>query len=291
MVSCDLSVIGNANVDLIALLDDLPSLDEGRECKEWLLLPGGSGSNVSVVATGLGCNVRLYAAIGNGVFSKIIENELFKVGVKLEAVRKEGEQSIVFIASTPKGKVMYSLKGVSHLLTPSDLPAHVNSQLLHVATKEPSFVVKYLKKVPVSYSPGSFTFHKKKEIEGVVPELHFLFLNEPEAVHLDAFSLPLPRVALVVTRGEKGSIVVTNERVIEFKALKVEEVVDTTGAGDAYAAAFLATYLQRGDLIEAGKVATAAGALAVKNLGGFLKVNKREIEELSEAVEYVIRDR
>ena len=55
MVKCSLSVIGNANVDLIAFLKDLPSLDEGRESEDWLLTPGGSGSNVSVAASSLGC--------------------------------------------------------------------------------------------------------------------------------------------------------------------------------------------------------------------------------------------
>ncbi len=291
MVKCVLSVIGNANVDLIAFLDELPSLDEGRECKDWKIAPGGSGSNVSVVATSLGCEVNLYTAIGNGTFSKLIEGELERAEVKLRAVRKDGEQSMVFIASTPKGKVMYSLKGVSHSLRPEDLPDELPGQLLHVATKEPAFVRRYLGEIPVSYSPGSFVFHKRTEIEGIIAELDFLFLNEAEAKHLDAFSLPLPKKALIVTRGEKGSVVVTRDKVIEFKALEVDEVVDTTGAGDAYAAAFLATYLlSGGDVVEAGKAATVAGALAVKVVGGFLKLDPKYVKELSKDVEYFIRD-
>ncbi|ABU81225.1 carbohydrate kinase family protein [Ignicoccus hospitalis] len=273
-------VIGNINIDIIAFLDELPSIDEGREAKDWRVLPGGSGANFSVAARSLGADVELYAAVGTGTFSKKVVEELERAGVKVFGPLKEGEQSMVFIASTPKGKVMYSLKGVSHSLRPEELPERFGADVVHVATKPPSFVEKYLSTERLSYSPGTYAFEETESVKRLVGRVDFLFLNKSEAMRLGLYPEPevLPREALVITLGGKGSLVYTRGgRAYYVESLKVE-VVDTTGAGDVYAAAFLVTYLTEGDIIKAAKAASAAGALAVTVPGGQIMLDVQSLK-------------
>jgi len=279
--------IGNINIDLIAFLDELPNIDEGREAKDWNLLPGGSGSNFAVAARSLGAEVELYAAIGTGYFSKNIIETLEGLGVKVFGPLKEGEQSIIFIASTPKGKVMYSLKGVSHAFLPEELPERFGADVVHVATKSVSFVKRYMGKERLSYSPGSYVFEEADKILEVIDKIDFMFVNLSEAKRLGLYPSPrkLPKGVLAITMGEEGSLVYAEGGVYRVGALKVGKVIDTTGAGDVYAAAFLTTYLKTNDIVKACKVASAAGAVAVTVPGGFVMLDPQSLEEASKSVE------
>ena len=283
-----IAVIGNMNVDLIALFEDLPGIDEGRETSQWRVLPGGSGSNFSVAARTLGASVNLYTAIGTGYFSKMIKGELEKLGVKVIGIRKEGEQSLIFIASTPKGKVMYSLKGASHMLRLEDLPNELDGEIVHIASKPPSFALKYAGRHRVSFSPGPHVFGAPlEEMIDAIKKSNLVFLNEAEARHLGMYPKPIamPSEALVVTLGEKGSVVfLSNGETYYIQPYRVEIVVDTTGAGDVYAAAFVTEYLKTGDPIEAARVASVAGAMAVTVMGGFVILDPQSLYEASRAV-------
>ncbi|OYV47794.1 MAG: hypothetical protein B7Z77_11670 [Acidocella sp. 20-58-15] len=70
----------------------------------------------------------------------------------------------------------------------------------------------------------------------------------------------------VLTRSEAGSVIVQDVNVIEVEAVPVN-VVDTTGAGDAYAAGFMTAYAQGRSVHEAGKLGSRAAALAISQIG------------------------
>ena len=72
---------------------------------------------------------------------------------------------------------------------------------------------------------------------------------------------------LITTLGEKGSIVQTKDQNIRIKAAKPKEVVDPTGAGDAYRAGFLAGYLQGLDLKVCGQMGSVTACYSVEKYG------------------------
>lgn len=284
-----IAVIGNMNVDLIALFEDLPGIDEGRETSQWRVLPGGSGSNFSVAARTLGASVNLYTAVGTGYFSNMIRSELEKLGVRVIGISKEGEQSLIFIASTPKGKVMYSLKGASHMLMPEDLPNDIDGDIVHVASKPSSFALKYVDRYRVSFSPGPHVFEASlEEMMDTIRRCNLVFLNEAEARHLGMYPKPvvMPKELMIVTLGEKGSVIfLSNGDVYYIKPYHVNDVIDTTGAGDVYAAAFITEYIKSGNPITAAKVASVAGAIAVTVMGGFVILDLQSLYEASKSIE------
>jgi hypothetical protein len=72
---------------------------------------------------------------------------------------------------------------------------------------------------------------------------------------------------VVVKVGEMGSIVVTPERSELVEALEIDGVVDTTGAGDVYTAAFVGALLEGHDLLRAAWLGNVAGALTTREIG------------------------
>ncbi|MCO5155822.1 MAG: adenosine kinase [Aquamicrobium sp.] len=79
-----------------------------------------------------------------------------------------------------------------------------------------------------------------------------------------------------VTRSEKGSVVVRGDETVEVMAISVDAVVDTTGAGDFYAAGFLAGYTKGRGLAECGALGSLAAGLVIAQVGPRPRQNLRE---------------
>jgi sugar/nucleoside kinase (ribokinase family) len=102
-----------------------------------------------------------------------------------------------------------------------------------------------------------------------------LFANEAEILSLyqvENFDDALQHVRghseiAALTRSEKGSVVLANGEVHVIDAEKGVEVVDTTGAGDAYAAGFLYAYTQGRDLHTAGRLGSVLAAEVISHMG------------------------
>ena len=79
-----------------------------------------------------------------------------------------------------------------------------------------------------------------------------------------------------VTRSEKGSVIVRGNETVTVEASKVAEVVDTTGAGDLYAAGFLYGYTAGRDLASCGKLGSLAAGLVIQQIGPRPRQNLRD---------------
>jgi len=83
----------------------------------------------------------------------------------------------------------------------------------------------------------------------------------------------------VVTRSEKGCVVVSNEGVIAVPAFPVEKVVDTTGAGDLFAAGFLFGLVRGAGYDKAGRLGAFAAAEVIQHIGARPQVSLRELAQ------------
>ncbi|MBV9120678.1 MAG: adenosine kinase [Chloroflexi bacterium] len=71
----------------------------------------------------------------------------------------------------------------------------------------------------------------------------------------------------VLTRSEKGSVIVAGEQIVEVPAARVDQVVDTTGAGDLYASGFLFGLTHGKDLAECGRLGSLCAAEIISHFG------------------------
>jgi sugar/nucleoside kinase (ribokinase family) len=118
-------------------------------------------------------------------------------------------------------------------------------------------------------------------------EIDVLFANEAEICSLyevDEFDAALQRVRrhcqiAALTRGEKGSVVVAGDEVHVVDAHPVERVVDTTGAGDQYAAGFLHGLTRGHDLVTCGRLGSLAAAEVISHFGARPAVSLAQLAE------------
>ena len=75
------------------------------------------------------------------------------------------------------------------------------------------------------------------------------------------------KILSIITLADKGSLIVTNDKVVEIKAEPVSKVVDTTGAGDLFAAGFLYGMTHQKNHSESGRLASIASAEIISHFG------------------------
>ena len=117
--------------------------------------------------------------------------------------------------------------------------------------------------------------HRDSFLELIKRDVDILFANEAEIKSLyqaDGFDDALQAVRAdcklaVLTRSGAGSVIVTGEEVHVVEARKVDEVVDTTGAGDLYAAGFLYGYTQGKDLVTSARLGSLAASEIISHIG------------------------
>ena len=90
---------------------------------------------------------------------------------------------------------------------------------------------------------------------------------------------------VIMTLGEKGSIIKTRKKNITISPIPVK-AVDTTGAGDTYTAAFLSEYLNTGDIQRAGEFASATSSILIEKSGGVSTKRIPDRKQVLKRVQY-----
>jgi sugar/nucleoside kinase (ribokinase family) len=117
--------------------------------------------------------------------------------------------------------------------------------------------------------------HRASFVELIRDHVDILFANEQEIISLyeaDDFDGALQQVRqnagiAALTRSEKGSVIVAGDEVHVVNAKPVNEIIDTTGAGDLYAAGFLFGLTHGHDLVTSGRIGSIAAAEIIGHIG------------------------
>jgi len=132
--------------------------------------------------------------------------------------------------------------------------------------------------------------HREEFLGLVDDEVDILFANEAEVISLtgaasldEAVKALTGRCELVaVTRGPEGSVVVDGDTVIEVPAMPVDDVVDTTGAGDLYAAGFLYGLTHGADPETCASLGGVAAAEVISHVGARPQVSLSQVADDAE---------
>jgi len=279
---------GALNVDKIYLVDAIPAPGEEVFVKDLEIHSGGSASNTIVGLSKLGLEVGYIGKVGNDPEGDFLLEDLRKWGVNTKLVmRDEGRSGSAIILVDESGeRVIVVDPGVNDNVRFEEIDLdHVSKyKLLHLT----SFVCKNAtdsyeaqKRLVeefegiVSFDPGSVYARKGlKFIEDIVKGTDVFMPNEMEMMALTGLDyregaeviLGMGVDVVVVKLGERGCYVTDGKREFIVPAEKVE-VVDTTGAGDAFNAGFIYAYLKGKDLEECGKMGNYIASLCIRNVG------------------------
>lgn len=252
--------------------------------------PGGKGSNQAVGAARLGAESHLVAVIGADLFGDLAARLYADEGVGTTHLRRTSQRNtgVGFIALNAEGQNHIVLDmGANHLLSPVDVEAaedliassQVVLSVLEIAPNTAARAMQLGRKHGVTTILNPAPAQPLDDallatVDVLTPNQSELRLLCGRAPDDPTDTLTLARELqqrgarhVVVTLGEDGALIITAEGEVHSVLGQPVNVVDTTGAGDAFTCA-LGTALAEGQpLIAAVRFGTFAGALACTKLG------------------------
>jgi sugar/nucleoside kinase (ribokinase family) len=271
-------------------------------------ISGGSAANSMAGAAALGLNAAFVGQVANDQLGAIFGHDMRSLGVRFEtpAIASPPPTGRCLILVTPDAqRTMSTFPGASHELTPEAL----DPELIRSASI--TFLEGYLwgperpraamleaariahsgdRTVAFTLSESLCLGDRREGVLGMIEAglVDILFGNEDEVRHLTgcgalakcitALSKHVP--TLVITRGPNGAIAVERDYMVEIPAAPVDRIVDTTGAGDLFAAGFLAGRCRARPLkgcLEAGAIAAAE---VISHFGARPEADLKELASL-----------
>ncbi len=262
---------------------------------------GGQAANTSYALALMGFKVGFMGVVGEDKFGDFILETLD--GVDTSRIKRRGRTGICLVILDEKGeRTLMVFPNANDTLSFEDLDVEYasNTRFLYLSSfagKLPlKAQIKLVNTVPdsvkVAFDPGALHVGKgMKSILPIISRSQLIFLNEEELRVLTGRSdgkgakrlLSSGAEIVVLKRGAKGSTVYTEEGFFHVPAERVE-VVDATGAGDVYAAGFIASLLKGFDLKLAARIATRLAAISIQGYGREKYPTKDEFDEVLEEV-------
>ena len=285
----DVFVVGSINQDFVLSVESRPAPGQTVTDARLATHNGGKGANQAAAAALLGASVAFLGRVGDDGFGGPLVRSLADKGVDTSLVREVPHSSTgtAFITVTPDGENAITVApGANRRLTTEDVDdaaESIGEARVLVAQMEipPEVVVRAAEVAAGSGTRALVNLAPPFEVpRALLEKLDPLVLNEHEAAFLlggmvegvdgalEAASrlLSLGPRSVVITVGEDGAVFSGGESARHVEAPRVE-VVDTTGAGDAFVGALAAGLADDTPLEDAVAYAVRAGAAAVTKEG------------------------
>lgn len=257
-------------------------------------MSGGSAGNTLVGLASFGGRGAYIGRVRDDALGAVFAHDMSGLGVDFSSARAtDGPPTgrCLVLVTPDAERTMNTYLGASALLSPDDIDPAV------VEAASVTFLEGYLydsdeakeayrvaaevahgagREVALTLSDGFCVDRHRDDFASLVDEgVDILFANTDEITRLyqvdsvdDAVAKVRGRCKIAcITRGAAGSVIVAGDETHEVRAQPVDEVVDTTGAGDLYAAGFLYGYTQGKDLPTCGRLGSIAAAAVIGHIG------------------------
>ncbi len=262
---------------------------------------GGSGANVAYGVSNLGLNALYIATVGDDENSDFYIRNSKKENLDLYCIEKNGDTGVAVTLITPDKERSFGVfYGVMKKLKEKDLPNNIIGNAknffitLYAIDLNPKIAIKAMDlakgRVCLDLSSTYLVKKNKKLLNGLLEKSDIIFANEEEANSLIQNMGGLENLLnkfwnkiFVFKYGKEGSTIYENHSVYKIPAFDVN-VVNTNGAGDAYAAGFLSSLILSGDIFKAGLLGSLYASKIVQ-LKGARNLSKNEEIELKFNIE------
>ena len=260
---------------------------------------GGSAANSMAGLAALGLSAGFIGQVADDQLGDIFAHDMRSLGVRFETPPlPSGDGSgpptgrCLILVTPDAQRTMNTCPGASHELRPQALDEDMirSAAVLYLegylwGPEQPRAAM--LRAAEIAHSAGrtvAFTLSeslcipgRREGVQGMIDSgaIDLLFANEDEVRHLTASDALEPAIenlrrkvkTLVVTRGAAGAMAIENGQRAEVAAAPVERVVDTTGAGDLFAAGFLAARCRGHGLERSLQSGALAAAEVISHFG------------------------
>ena len=246
-----------------------------------ILVPGGSACNTVVGVGKLGGKARFLGKCGNGQMGQFFENDLKRQNVEPSLLRSDSPTGRVLSIITPDAqRSMFTYLGASAETRPEDITKRFfeNAAIVHIEGYllfNPDLILKVLKtaqqsgaKISLDLASYNVVEESQELVDHIVESfVDILIANEDEARaytghknETRAISALSDKAAIAVLKvGERGSFIASGNRSVRIQPQTGAAVIDTTGAGDLWAAGFLYGLVNGYALEQCGELGSACG--------------------------------
>jgi sugar/nucleoside kinase (ribokinase family) len=268
-------------------------------------ISGGSAANTIAGVASFGGKAGFIGKVADDQFGQVFRHDIRAIGVTFNtppAGPGSEPTARCLILVTPDGqRTMNTFLGVSPQLGGGEVDAELirSGRILYLegylfdrpeakaAFREAAGIAaKAGRQVALTLSDAFCVDRHRAEFRSLIKEsVDILFANEAEVMSLyqtsdfdAAARLAQSETRLAaLTRSEKGSVILSDGKAIPVPAAPVEAVVDTTGAGDLYAAGFLFGVAKGKDLATAGRLGSLAAAEIISHIGARPQVSLHDL--------------
>ncbi len=292
----DIIGIGVCTVDYLVIVPRLPQRNENMRARTFARELGGLASIALIAAARLGARAKLITRIGDDEAGAYIRGALLAEGIDVSqlllAAGSESHVSVIIVDEPSGDRSIMTRPPTSQALQARDLRREdiAAARILFVdkcneATRQAAQWARAAGR-QVVLDPSQPYAELAPLLEHVnvpiVPEAwaRAWLPDQPASVVAQRLCQEGAEIA-IVTRGERGAVVSWGGQTQTFPAFAVN-VVDTTGAGDAYHGAFMYALLQGWDVPRMASFAAAVGGLNCRALGG-----RRALPSLAEVERFL----
>ena len=282
-----ITILGSINVDIVFRMSHLPAPGETVLCPRYETVAGGKGANQALAAARAGGDVAFVGSVGRDGFAEIALKDLKAAGVDLSA-------TLEVATPTASAACMVDASGENSIVVASGANLDTNAEQLPNALLMPGGMLVMQMEIPYEENWAAIERARARGVKimlSVAPaapvpteyldQVDFILVNELEGRAIaKASSIPnitrdvLPKALAdrhgalcILTIGSEGVIAANPHEEWRVPALSLEKIVDTTGAGDAFAGCFAAE-LTRGVSIEGAlRFAVVGAGLSCSGLG------------------------
>ena len=256
---------------------------------------GGSAANTIAGMAALGQSCGFIGQVAEDQFGRVFAHDIQALGVEFHTPAREAQpptaQCLIFV--TPDGqRTMNTFLGASQFLPAAaiDHDMIANAAILYLEgylwdPEEPRAAMRAAiataknagRKVAFTLSDGFVIARHGADFQALIDagQIDILFANESEIAALtglDDFDAAVAKISplvplLVVTRGEHGAIAVHDGKQTHVPAEPIEKIIDTTGAGDLFAAGFLAGQTQGRSIADSLTMGAVCAAEIISHYG------------------------
>ncbi|KXK08147.1 MAG: 2-dehydro-3-deoxygluconokinase [Microgenomates bacterium OLB22] len=296
----DIITIGDVAVDLYFKGTDLPeerdtfqlAIGGKYQVQEVHTGIGGCGANVAFGLSKFGLEAAVCSLVGENSFKQLIMQQLLAYSVSTEFVKfipdylnistillsSTGERTIIHYPS-PEASLEIDGMMLDHMAQATWVYIGHTPNLHH---EEKAALITFFRDhdVSVACGLGLHDLQNRESAMALTKKANISFMNLEEyaaLINKDSKNIDLEKdlrrelsldePLLVITEGREGSHLYGKDGIHHLKAKDVGTIVDSTGAGDAYVAGFLASYTKGGSVEEAMESATEYASQILKRLG------------------------
>ncbi|MDT8358323.1 MAG: carbohydrate kinase family protein [Methanomicrobiaceae archaeon] len=268
-----ISVVGHTAIDHIFRVPQFPDRHDSTYVLDHQVYFGGGAANIAVGIAVLGEPCTLISAVGGDFAGSPYDRWMDQLGVKKDFfVVEEARTATAYLFNDQQGdQITFFEWGASEVFHRMEAPG---LEMVHMATADPEFNVRVAKKSGFSsFDPGQDLLrYTSEQLLAILGKIDILFANHHEVATMCRIA-GLSREELiekvpsaVFTLSGEGSILHREGESWHIPAVPVQ-LVDPTGAGDAYRAGFLTATRRGYDPLTSCRVGTVCASFAVEKVG------------------------